>query len=453
MSENSAQSKKSSVQELCIDLPGESVQCWRSADNIRVILRKHRDVIFDLKLADGNIYTIEATHADFYNPRDKKLISVKSRDSVAFKDGERMHVWVSREFSGALLLKCRGQVLMRLEPNRLDNHQYDKSPHTKPAPIIVAFDSQGAVSLSSRNNPRSSTPAVPRPAAAPVHEDIATICVLDKEVNDIPAEILDYFGKGGGSTGLVEIDVFNITNRNWLWAQAAGTAAYIGANWDWLRASIDRRTHDGLRLVSVKAHHIRGKIRFYFSGYSKYNSVFGPGGFGPGHERILNIFGGAGKLSTQFVAAGTSIMGTLKGNALVALIFGSAISVAEWKEDLRKDGFDLAAALLTNLFKVMLTAFITSLIVGAIVVFVLVVLKAGLSVLVIGGATLVVGFGIGYGIDLSDKLLAKAISNKDDANSIAEIVAPVLRAAGEKVISHWNYLVWKFKSDYRVEVF
>ncbi len=101
----------------------------------------------------------------------------------------------------------------------------------------------------------------------------------------------------------------------------------------------------------------------------------------------------------------------------------------------------------------MLTAFITSLIVGAIVVFVLVVLKAGLSVLVIGGATLVVGFGIGYGIDLSDKLLAKGISNKGDANSIAEIVAPVLRAAGEKVISHWNYLVWKFKSDYRVEVF
>ncbi|QYF99781.1 hypothetical protein [Massilia sp. NP310] len=167
----------------------------------------------------------------------------------------------------------------------------------------------------------------------------------------------------------------------------------------------------------------------------------------------MNIFGGAGKLSTQFVAAGTSIMGTLKGNALVALIFGSAISVAEWKEDLRKDGFDLAAALLTNLLKVMLTAFITSLIVGAIVVFVLVVLKAGLSVLVIGGATLVVGFGIGYGIDLSDKLLAKGISNKGDANSIAEIVAPVLRAAGEKVISHWNYLVWKFKSDYRVEVF
>ncbi|QYF99782.1 hypothetical protein [Massilia sp. NP310] len=240
MSENSAQSKKSSVQELCIDLPGESVQCWRSADNIRVILRKHRDVIFDLKLADGNIYTIEATHSDFYNPRDKKLISVKSRDSVAFKDGERMHVWVAREFSGALLLKCRGQVLMRLEPNRLDNHQYDKSPNTKPAPIIVAFDSQGAVSLSSGNNAQSSTPAVPHAASAPVHEDIATICVLDKAVNDIPAEILDYFGKGGGSTGLVEIDLFNIANRNWLWGQAAGTAAYIGDNWDWLRASIDK---------------------------------------------------------------------------------------------------------------------------------------------------------------------------------------------------------------------
>ena len=452
MSENSFQSKKPSLQELCIDLPGESIQCWRSSDNIRVILRKHRDVIFDLKLADGNVYTIEATNSDFYNARDKKLISIKSRDLAKFKDGERMHVWVAREFSGALILKCKGQVLMRLEPNKLDDHKYDKSPQTKPAPIIVAFDSQRIGSPSLKKAPQGSTPVAPRAAAATVHEDIATICVIDKEVKDIPEDVLTYFGRGGGNTGLVEIDPFNIANRNWLWVQAAGSAAYIGDNWEWLRASIDKRTHDGLRLVSVKAHQVRGKIRFYFSGYSKYNSVFGPGGFGPGHERVLSILGGAGKLSTQFVAAGRSIMSTLKGNALVALVFGSAISVAEWKEDLRKDGFDLAAALLTNVLKVLLAAFLTSLIVGAVVVFVLMILKTGLSVLVIGGVTLVVGFGVGYGVDLFDKVLARKKSNNDDVKSIGELIAPVLREAAEKAIRNWNYLVWKFKSDYKAEV-
>ena len=62
------------VQDVCIDLPGETVQCWRSSDNIKVILRKHRDVIFEIKLAQGQKYTVESTRSDFYNANEKKLI-------------------------------------------------------------------------------------------------------------------------------------------------------------------------------------------------------------------------------------------------------------------------------------------------------------------------------------------------------------------------------------------
>lgn len=52
-------------QEVCIDLPGESVQCWRSGDKVRVVLRKHRDVIFDLKFGGNSTYTVESTISDF----------------------------------------------------------------------------------------------------------------------------------------------------------------------------------------------------------------------------------------------------------------------------------------------------------------------------------------------------------------------------------------------------
>ena len=109
--------KEPTVQEICIDLPGEDVRCWRSADNIKVILRKHRDVIFDLKLGDNKTYTVQATESDFYNARDKKLVFAKRREVVTFKDGERLHLWVTRGFKGSLLLKSEGKVLMRVEPN------------------------------------------------------------------------------------------------------------------------------------------------------------------------------------------------------------------------------------------------------------------------------------------------------------------------------------------------
>jgi hypothetical protein len=61
------------VQEHCIDLPGESVQCWigGGTDKLKVILRKHRDVVFDIHLDNSGTYTVESTESDFYAPRDR----------------------------------------------------------------------------------------------------------------------------------------------------------------------------------------------------------------------------------------------------------------------------------------------------------------------------------------------------------------------------------------------
>jgi hypothetical protein len=90
------------AQEVCINLPGEAVQCWRSSDRIKVILRKHRDVIFNINLGSGKTYTVESSESDFYNARDKKLVRPGANNKLTFKDGERFHLWVKRDFKGFL---------------------------------------------------------------------------------------------------------------------------------------------------------------------------------------------------------------------------------------------------------------------------------------------------------------------------------------------------------------
>jgi hypothetical protein len=137
---NTSVAKKSSgaqTQEVCIDLPGETVQCWRSSDNIRVRLRKHRDIFFDINLKASAIYTVESAF-DFYSPRDKKLLK-----RANFWDGERFNVWVGRGFKGKLVLKENDLILGTYEVSRLDKQTYDSDPKTKPEPLLVIMGKKG----------------------------------------------------------------------------------------------------------------------------------------------------------------------------------------------------------------------------------------------------------------------------------------------------------------------
>lgn len=121
------------TQEVCIDLPGESVQCWRSSDKVKVVLRKHRDVIFDVNLAKDAIYTVEST-SEFYSPREKKLLK-----RANFFDGERFHIWVGREFKASLVLTVNGITLGRYKVVDLDPTRYGADPKEKPEPILVVL--------------------------------------------------------------------------------------------------------------------------------------------------------------------------------------------------------------------------------------------------------------------------------------------------------------------------
>lgn len=458
------------VQEHCIDLPGESVQCWigGSTDKLKVTLRKHRDVIFDIHLGNEKIYTLQSTESDFYNVRDKKLVSSSKHGSVTFKDGERLHVWISRGFRGALVLKSGEQVIYKVEPEKWDIQKYSEDPKEKPAPIIVAIGGDTTTSAPAKKSTTQSfqstpfkstvsTPVVAPPKTASVHAaDLScpVVCIIDGKVEGMPAHIFEHFKKGGDHSGFSDIDPNHVATRNWIWGQIAGTGAYIKDNWEWLRASLDGKTSQGFKLVKAQVHHVRGKVRFYFSGYSNSNTVFGRGGFGPSHERVMTIFAGAGKTTSTFGATLKGIAGTFEKTALVSFIFGTATAIAEWKDDVNKDGYDLAAALITTTIKAILAAAITTLVAAIILWLVMIAFGAAIPVIAVGAITIGVGFIVNYLIESADKLVGRTVTH-DESNTdgTSSIIACWMRESGnsamERVHQNWNYLMKKMTRDYQ----
>lgn len=230
--------------------------------------------------------------------------------------------------------------------------------------------------------------------------------------------------------------------------------AYIGDNWEWLRASLDSRTHQGFRLVKAQVHLVQGKVRFYFSGFSKYNAVFGRGGFGPGHDRVMTIFAGAGKASSSFSAAVKGVATTFKGNALIGFIFGAATSIAEWKDDIKKDGYDLATSLLMGVLKTLVVTFATSIIVAVITFVLMFFFGAALPVIAVGALVVAVGAFGGYVIEAVDKKMGQLASHdKNNGDGLSSVIAPYLRSAGQSIRYSWEALMKIFPNDYPEAVF
>lgn len=469
-SENKSNENDLVVQEHCIDLPGESVQCWigGNTNKLKVVLRKHRDVIFDIHLGNGKTYTLESSESDFYNPRDKKLVCASQHGKVVFKDGDRFHIWISREFSGTLILKSDERILYKVNPSQWDTQKYSNDPKEKPAPIIIAISNgistpaanKKAINQSLDNEQLNSTstkpsPSIEKPSAS--HDlDLScpVICVIDGNVNGMPVDIVEHFKKGGDNSGFSDIDPNHVATRNWIWGQGAGTGAYIKDNWEWLRASLDNKTSQGFKLVKAKVHYVRGKVRFYFSGYSNSNTIFGRGGFGPGHDRIMTIFSGVGETKSAFAATAKGVFGTFKENALLSFIFGTATSIAEWKNDINKDGYDLAAALFTSAIKAILAAVATSLVIAIIISFVMLVSGAAVPVLLVGATTIFVGFFANYFVEAADKKIGRIIANdQSNTDGTSSVIAPWMRkigaAAQERIHQNWNYLIYKMTKDYQ----
>ncbi len=383
------------TQVACIDLPGESVKCWRSYAHLQVVLRKHRDVLFNIKLFKGMVYTVHAEHGDFYNADTKKL--VLKGQSAQFKDGQQAHFWVGREFLGALTLKANGKVMGRYYPNLLDMTAYSPFPGVKPAPLIIAI-----------NNDKSDPAPNPLLALAsrpPAEDDDGTqsMHVIEVKPDDpkTPQPILDLFKRGGEETAL---DTNGQLTRNWLLGSIMGTATYLWDNKHWIKELWKQKFY----MKSVV--HPRAGKKWYiiFKGNPRLREFFTAAKYGVRNAKVLAITSGAGSAAGLRHGTWDAIKGGVKRGGAVAIIFTIALDTMEWMNDYeqidpktgkrKKDFFDLAFKIGVSLAKAGISAAAGAAIMGALVF-------AGV---VTGGAVLVVGaivlaIGIGLLIDYVDK--------------------------------------------------
>lgn len=405
------------TQQTCIDLPGETVRCTVYKPKLEIMLRKHRDVIFELQLFKDMGYTVEADQSDFYSARDKKLFEFKKKHKIAFKDGERLHLWVSREFKGSLILKANGKVMARYQPNALDKNRYDAEPTTKPAPLIVVM-----------KNEQSGTFAAPSLAASPerstgadsimgmgvlnydaiafskprsVSEQDQSMHVVEvKPGPDMPQQVADFLKSGGEQTAL---DANGIMTRNWLWVQMAGSAAYLSDNKPWIKEMWRQKFY--LQRVNHKAGE---KVYVVFKGNPGLRTFLSGTRYAATHAKVLAITAGAGTAAGLRHAAWEGAKGAMKKGAALTVVFATVINVAEWLVDYeerdpvtgkpKKDFFDLVLKIGVDVVKAVISAAIGSLVMGFLVGFGVV---SGGALVVVG--TIALAIGIGLGIDFVDK--------------------------------------------------
>jgi hypothetical protein len=416
---------------VCIDLPGEPVECWAETD-VTVLLRKHRDVIFDLAVKPGATYTVEAPEDWFYDVTKKKRVK-----QGQFSDGQRYHIWISRDFKGYLLLKQNGKELQRYSMFQFGLSGGNSDPKVKPEPIIIAMhvDPRGGAqrvaatplmisgalpitdsqSLFDFANP---TDASLRPLAPPqqwcplpVHlakdtpvESPQQAHVVEVDKQSIPHELLDQVAAGGSAE--TAIDTNKIATRNWLLGQFAGMAAFVSDNKEWIRELWSEK----FRLTKIVHKRVGERWYVVFTGNPRSRELITAARYGVKHEKVLTIAGGAGSVESGIAAAWEGTKGTLKKAGLIALIFTITLDTAEWLHDYqqvgadgkpKRDFADLLGKIGIDFAKAGLSAAIASSLVGLAVALLAGVIALPVAAIVVG--TLVVAVIVGYGLDLLDQ--------------------------------------------------
>lgn len=411
------------TQQTCIDLPGESIRCTVVKPKLEIVLRKHRDVIFELQLFKGMTYTVEADQSDFYSARDKKLFEFRKKHKVSFKDGERLHLWVSREFKGALILKANGKLFGRYEPNKLDTLKYDADPATKPAPLLVVMKNEPA-SETFAPAPLKATQTFATGAGAtlgvtsyepltfskpsPSNDQQQTMHVVEiKPSSDMPQQVADFFKKGGEQTAL---DSTGILTRNWLWIQIVGGAGYVSDNLPWIKELWKEKFY----LQRVK-HKAGEKVYVVFKGNPALRTFLSGTRYAATHAKVLAITAGAGTAAGLRHAAWAGVKGAVKNGGALTVIFATVINVAEWLADYeernpvtgkpKKDFFDLVFKIGVDIAKAVISAALGTVLVGGLIMFAGALAGAPLliaaSTIVIG--SIVAAIAVGYAIDYFDK--------------------------------------------------
>lgn len=425
----------------CIDLPGEPVSCWAETD-LTVLLRKHRDVIFDIEFKKGATYSVEATQDWIYDVKRKKRVQ-----KGQFQDGERYHLWVSRDFKGELVLSTNGSVLHRYSLEDLGLRGESSDPKVKPAPLILTIGSrpsapaqlqfgaapQQHMSLFAKPSPlvcrntdgespgtawwgkmipvdfgvQTSTNATALMSTSlPSHsEEDSIVHVFEVSLTHAPAEVVEFAENGGEDTAL---DTNKIVTRNWLVGQLAGGASFVKDNFEELQ-DIWNRSFRLTRIVHPKA---GVKTYVVFRGNAGLRKVITGTRYGAKSSKILAITAGTGTFESATAAAWEASKGAFKRATGIALVFTIVLDTAEWYRDYSKidkngkhskDLFDLFAKVGVDIAVAGITAAVSTALVGAVTTALLTTtLIASAPVWAVAAAAIGVTVAVGYLFNLAD---------------------------------------------------
>ncbi|KVG39011.1 hypothetical protein [Burkholderia ubonensis] len=351
---------------VCIDLPGEPVSCWAETD-ITVLLRKHRDVIFDINLKKDSVYTIESDKDWFYDVGLKKRVQ-RGR----FQDGERYHIWVGRDFKGSLLLKSNGRLVRSYSMLDFNLGGGSSDPKVKPEPIIFAIGGfQGVDQSASRastgiNNvfahpaplvcrntdggmpgtawwgqmvplnfgAAADSPDLMFPSSVPltqqnVDEDLI-VHIFEVSLAGAPAEVLRLAEEGGSPTALKIDEKEKVVTRNWLISQFAGGLAYVKDNWRDLSDLFNRK----FVFMTIKHQKVGVKHYVAFKGNSRLRKIITETAYKLKSTKIMAITAGAAEgMAETAKASAKAWTGAFKGAGGIAFILTIGLDVAEWYHD------------------------------------------------------------------------------------------------------------------------
>jgi hypothetical protein len=452
---------------MCIDLPGEPVQCWAGTD-VTILLRKHRDVLFDIHLKPGATYTVEAAYDWFYDVTKKKRVQ-----RGQFSDGQRYHIWVGRDFKGVLTLKQDGKELQHFSMKSFGLTGAASDPKYKPAPIIIALGhrpNDKPATSTAKAPATAAAPATPpsfvrvtaasptlpaaqsAPVASPPHPSPLPVKlvagtkltptqdahVVQVERANIPEEVLTALASGGKDE--TAIDTNHIATRNWLIGQIAGSLAYLNDNKEWINELWGER----FRLVKIIHKTVGEKMYVVFSGNQKMREILSASKYGVKNAKVLTIGGGAGSVESATAAVWENSKGAFKESGLIALVFTIVLDTAEWLHDYeeigpdgrrKKDFADLLGKIGMDLVKAGLSAAVATVVIGAVVAGLAGTVALPVAAIVIG--TLIVAVAVGYGLDYIDK-----------HTHATEHVSSWFRSIGESLKSAAEYLAASMPNDY-----
>ncbi|TDR80641.1 hypothetical protein [Paludibacterium purpuratum] len=353
---------------VCIDLPGQDAHNIMVGCANRVILRKHRDIIIDIKLGNNAQYTLQATGKAqrdwFYDPKSKKLLT-----KLDFKDGERCHVWVGRNIRAELHLRCNGKVINRINVKQMDcTHGCSEDPKEKPAPLIFTLRPQQQTAPASAAAPHTNSAPSPQshaPAPAQPVEHIRVLQVPQSAYTELKS-VAQFVANGGTPTA---VDKSDVITRNWIINQISTVGVSVAQ-----KATIFKE----LGTTTFYLRKYGNNVYIIFREWPQLRKEYNAAKYKTSNIKAVQITAGAGSLKEAGKAAWEAPGGALASKAgRLLFLLQITTDVAEWWHDSQtidpktgkpiSDVFDLAAKMLTDVAFFWIGAIATSL-VGSVLV-------------------------------------------------------------------------------------